>query len=197
MKYKARRAPVPEYVPALRIRRQSVAVEIARLLSDRTADPLLSSEKLAGEIALVLKHPGALCADPPSQTAMEQLQVAAELTLPSLDRETMRPLWAERKWLGCTPRSRHVRDRLDIYAAIAAQDPKAMLERASALLAGPAQGGDSWGRYLLSTAMLGAQASGNHAEAQNLWARYVRAFYPKGDIPPYMVYLADLNADTK
>jgi predicted membrane-bound spermidine synthase len=191
------RAPVPEYVPALRIRRQSVAVEIARLLSDRTADPLLSSEKLAGEIALVLKHPGALCADPPSQTAMEQLQVAAELTLPSLDRETMRPLWAERKWLGCTPRSRHVRDRLDIYAAIAAQDPKAMLERASALLAGPAQGGDSWGRYLLSTAMLGAQASGNHAEAQNLWARYVRAFYPKGDIPPYMVYLADLNADTK
>ena len=187
------KAPVPDYVPALRIRRQSVAVEIARLLSDRAADPLQSPEKLAGEIALVLKHPGALCADQPSKTAIEQLQIAAEVTLSSLDQQQVRPLWIERKWLGCTPRSPHVRDRLDIYAAVAARDPKAMLARSRVLLAGPATGGDAWGRFLLSTAMLGAHAAGEHAEAQEIWSRYSRAFYPGGDIPPYVIYLADLK----
>jgi hypothetical protein len=184
---------VPDYVPALRIRRQSVAVEIARLLGDRAADPLLSPEKLAGEIALVLKHPGALCADQPSKTAIEQLQIAAEVTLSSLDQQQLRPLWVERKWLGCAPRSQHVRDRLDIYAAVAARDPKAMLARSRALLAGPATGGDAWGRFLLSTALLGAHAAGEHAEAQEIWSRYGRAFYPGGDIPPYQIYLADLE----
>jgi predicted membrane-bound spermidine synthase len=187
------KGPVPDYVPGLRIRRQSVAVEIARLLTDRAADPLQSSEKLAGEIALVLKYPGALCADQPSKTAIEQLQLAAEVTLSSLEPEQVRPLWIERKWLGCTPRSPHVRDRLDIYAAVAAHDPKAMLARSRALLAGPAAGGDAWGRYLLSTALLGAHAAGEHAEGQEIWSRYSRAFYPGGEMPPYVVYLANLN----
>ena len=187
------KAPIPDYVPGLRVRRQSVAVEIARLLTDRAADPLQSPEKLAGEIALVLKHPGALCADQPSKTAIEQLQLAAEVTLSSLDPEQLRPLWIERKWIGCTPRSQHLRDRLDIYAAVAARDPKAMLARSRALLAGPAAGGDAWGRYLLSTALLGAHAAGEHAEAQEIWSRYSRAFYPGGEMPPYVVYLANLN----
>src|SRR6185295_8896287 len=35
---------VPEFVQSLRIRRQSAAVEIARLLLDRSADPLHSGE---------------------------------------------------------------------------------------------------------------------------------------------------------
>jgi len=187
------KAPVPDYVPALRIRRQSVAVEIARLLSDRAADPLQSSEKLAEEITLVLKHPGALCADQPSKTALEQLQLAAEITLSSLDRQQARGLWIEPKWIGCAPRSAHVRDRLEVYAAVAARDPKAMLMRASAILTRPAVGGDNWGRYLLSTAMLGAHASGAHEEAGDLWKRYGRAFYPSGDTPPYVVYLALLK----
>lgn len=187
------KAPVPDYVPALRIRRQSVAVEIARLITDRAADPLQSPEKLAGEIALVLKHPGALCADQPSKIAIEQLQIAAEVTLSSLSREQVRPLWIERKWLGCAPRSPHIRDRLDIYAAVAARDPKAMLSRARSLLAGPAAGGDAWGSFLLSTALLGAHAAGEHAEAQDIWSRYGRAFYPGGDMPPYVIYLADLK----
>jgi spermidine synthase len=186
-------APVPEYVPALRIRRQSVAVEIARLLADRASDPLQSEEKLAGDIVLVLKYPGALCGDAPSKTALEQLQLAAEVTLSSLDQPQLRTLWIERRWLGCTPRSQHVRDRLDVYAAIAAHDPKAMLSRARTLLAKGAAGGDNWGRFLLATAMLGAHASGDHAEAQELWGHYVHAFYPGGDIPPYMIYLANLN----
>ena len=187
------KAPVPDYIPALRIRRQSVAVEIARLLSDRAADPLRSSEKLAEEIALVLEHPGALCADQPSKTALEQLQLAAEITLSSLDQQQARRLWIEPKWIGCTPRSAHVRDQLEVYAAIAARDPKAMLRRASAILARPAVGGDNWGRFLLSTAMLGAHTSGAHEEAGDLWKRYGRTFYPSGDTPPYVVYLALLK----
>jgi predicted membrane-bound spermidine synthase len=187
------KAPVPDFVQGLRIRRQSVAVEIARLLSNRGADPLQSGEKLAEEIALVLKHPGALCADRPSKTALDQLQLAAEITLSSLDQQQVRPLWIGPKWIGCAPRSAHVRDQLEVYAAVAAHDPKAMLARASAILARPAVGGDNWGRFLLSTAMLGAHASGAHEEAGDLWKRYARAFYPSGDTPPYVVYLALLK----
>jgi hypothetical protein len=80
-----------------------------------------------------------------------------------------------------------------VYAAIAARDAPAMLERASALLAGPAKGGDEWGRYLLNTAMLGAQALGKHEEAQRLWKSYGRLLYPDGDIPPPVIYLANLQ----
>ncbi|HTQ73380.1 MAG TPA: fused MFS/spermidine synthase [Burkholderiales bacterium] len=190
-------APVPESDPALRMRRQSAAVEIARLLSDRAADPLQSPEKLAAEIALVLRYPGALCGEAPSKTALEQLQIAAEVTLSSLDPAPLRALWIEHRWLGCAPRSQHVRDRLDVYAAVAAHDARAMLAHARALLAGPATGGDNWGRFLLNTAMLGAHAAGEHAEAQELWRRYSRAFYPGGDIPPYAVYLAEFSTDLK
>jgi predicted membrane-bound spermidine synthase len=187
-------APVSFFEPSPVLRRQSVAVEIARLLGDRAADPLRSSERLAAEIALVLKHPGAVCGDSPSRTAVDQLQAAAEITLSSLSRMQLRPLWIERKWLGCTPRSSQIKDRLDVYATIAARDPQAMLTRSRTLLEGPAAGGDAWGRFLLSTAMLGAHASGDHAQAQDLWQRYGHTFYPAGDIPPYVVYLANLNA---
>jgi hypothetical protein len=80
-----------------------------------------------------------------------------------------------------------------VYAAIAARDPRAMLSRARALLTGPTVGGDAWGRYLLSTALLGAHAAGEHAEAQEIWSRYSRALYPRGDMPPYVIYLANLK----
>ncbi|HKW38643.1 MAG TPA: fused MFS/spermidine synthase, partial [Burkholderiales bacterium] len=189
------KAPVSFFEPSPVLRRQSVAVEIARLLGDRAADPLQSTERLAAEITLVLKHPGAICGEAPSRTAVDQLQTAAEVTLSSLDLAQLRPLWIERKWLACTPRSRQIRDRLDVYAAIAAYDAKAMLARAEALLEGSAAGGDTWGRFLLSTAMLGAHAAGDPVRAQDLWQRYGRTFYPAGDIPPYVVYLADLNAE--
>ena len=185
--------PVPEYVVSKRMRTQSVAVEIARVLADRSADPLRSSEPSAIAILLALKHPAALCADDPPKAAIEQLRSAADMTLSDLAPEARRALWIEREWLACTPRSTHVRDRLEVYAAVAARDPRAMLARARALLAGPAQGGDDWGRYLLVTAMLGAQAGGEHEEAQRLWKEYRSVFYPGGDIPPYLVYLANLR----
>jgi hypothetical protein len=187
------RQVVPGYDPSLSIRRQSVSVEIARLLLDRRADPLRSAEKAATELALVLKVPGALCGTEPSKTALEALQSAAEITLGGLPPEQARVLWGKPKWLGCTPRSSQAREQLEVYAAIAARDPRAMLSRARALLTGPTVGGDAWGRYLLSTALLGAHAAGEHAEAQEIWSRYSRALYPRGDMPPYVIYLANLK----
>jgi predicted membrane-bound spermidine synthase len=185
--------PVPEYVSSLRLRAQSVAVEIARVLVDRSADPLRSAEPVAIPILLVLKRPGALCTDEPSKTALVQLHNAAEITLSYLAPEQRRALWIDRKWLGCTPRSSEVRDRLEVYAAIAARDARGMVERARALLAGPAKGGDDWGRYLLLTAMLGAHAAGEHEEAQRLWKDYRSALFPGAEIAPYVVYLTNLR----
>jgi predicted methyltransferase len=185
--------PAPEYVSSLRVRTQSVAAELARVLTDPSADPLRSREPVATEILLALKRPGALCAGEPSKTALMHLRSAAEITLANLPPEQRRALWIDRKWLGCTPQSSEVRDRLEVYAAIAARDPRSMLERARALLAGPAKGGDDWGRYLLGTAMLGAHAAGEHEEVQRLWKIYGRVFYPKGEIPPYLIYLAGLR----
>jgi len=187
--------PIPEYVPSERLRLQSVAVEIARLLADPGADPLRSVEKVATQSALVLKRPATLCAADPPKAAINQMHLAAEITLAGLPQERARALWVARKWLGCTPRSQHVRDRLEVYAAIAARDPRAMLERARALLAGPAKGGDDWGRYLLTTAVLGAHAAGEHAEALRLWKAYQAAFFPSGEIPPYLIYLLALQGN--
>jgi predicted membrane-bound spermidine synthase len=185
--------PAPEYVSSLRVRAQSVAVELARVLAERSADPLRSSEPSAIAILLALKRPAALCADEPPKAAIEQLRSAAEITLSYLAPEQRRTLWIDRRWLGCTPRSSHVRDRLEVYAAVAARDARAMLERARTLLAGPAKGGDDWGRYLLVTAMLGAHAAGEHEEARRLWEHYRSAFFPDGEIPPHVVYLTNLR----
>ena len=188
-------AAIPEYVPSERLRLQSVATEISRLLSDRGADPLGSSERVAMDAALVLRHPDVLCSNDPPKTVVDQLHSAAEITLAGLPSERARAIWVGRKWLGCTPRSQYVRDRLDIYAAIATRDARAMLERARALLGGSAAGGDNWGRYLLSTALLGAQAAGEHVEALRLWNAYRAPFYPRGDIPPYLIYLVTLQGE--
>jgi hypothetical protein len=146
---------------------------------------------------LALKRPGALCGAAVSKTAIEQLHRAAELTLAKLSPELRRALWIERRWLDCAPGkiSPRVRQRLELYAAIAARDAGAMLARARALLeqGGAAEGGDDWGRYLLLTAMLGAQVAGEHEEARRIWRAYSKALYPEGVIPPHVVYVANLN----
>jgi len=46
-----------------------------------------------------------------------------------------------------------------VYEAIAARDARAMVERASALLAATEEADDDWGRYLLVTAMRGSAAA--------------------------------------
>ena len=184
--------PVPDYVSSFPLRVRSGALEIARVLADRSADPLRATEAAAIPILLALKHPAALCADDPPKTALELLHRAGEITLANLAADKRRALWVEHKWLDCTPRSSTARERLALYGAIAARDAHAMLARARALLAGPARGGDEWGRYLLGTAMLGAYAAGEHEEGQRLWKTYASTFYPR-EIPSYMVYLTNLQ----
>lgn len=189
------REPVAAFVPSLSMRSQSAALELQRGLTHRSADPLSAHDAPVRLALLTLKRQGALCGAEPSAAAVEQLHRAAEITLAHLAPEPRRALWLERKWLVCAPGqlSPEVRARLDVYAAIAARDARAMLERARTLLEGSVKGGDTWGRYLLLTAMLGAHASGDPAQAQRLWRTYGTHLYPNGVIPPHVIYVANLH----
>jgi hypothetical protein len=191
------REPVPAYVPSLNLRTQSAALALARGLLKGSAEPLGTGEPAVSNTLLALRRPGALCGAAVLTTAIEQLHRAAELTLAKLAPELRRALWIERRWLDCAPGklAPWVRQRLELYASIAARDAGAMLARARALLeqGGAAQGGTDWGRYVLLTAMLGAQVAGEHAEAQRIWRTYSSALYPLGVIPPHVIYVANLN----
>jgi len=188
--------PVPHYVPSLNLRTRSAAVEFARRLLNRSASPFAPSEQRVVMPLLTLKQPGALCGPAPSKTAIDQLHNAAEMTLVKLAPAPRRALWIERRWLDCPPGklSPHVRQRLELYAAIAARDAPAMQARARALLKqGAAEGGDDFGRFLLLTAMLGARAAGDHGEARRLWSAYGTVLYRGADIPAHVRYVANLN----
>jgi hypothetical protein len=191
------REPVPAYVPSLTLRNQSVALALARGLLQRSAEPIGTGEPAMITTLPALVRSGALCGAKVSRTAMEQLHRAAELTLAKLAPELRRALWIERRWLECAPGKLAplMRQRLELYAAIAARDAVTMLARARALLeqGGPANGGDDWRRYLLLTAMLGAQVAGEHEEARQIWRTYGTALYPGGVIPPHVIYVANLN----
>jgi len=190
------REPVPAYVPSTRLRAQSRALELARRLLDRSGDPLGSPEAAVVTPLLALKRPDALCAATVSRTALEQLHRAAELTLAHLSPELRRALWIERRWLDCAPGrlTPRVRQRLELYAAIAARDARAMLTRARALLEkGSAEGGEDWARFLLLTALLGARVAGEHDEADRIWGAYSKTLYRSDLIPPHVVYVANLK----
>jgi len=187
------REPVPAHVPSLNLRVQSAALEVAHRLLDRSASPLDASDPRVIAPLLALKRPGVLCGSSVPKAALEQLHHAAELTLVQLAPDLRRALWIERRWLDCPPArvAPQARQRLDLYAAIAARDARAMHARADALLKrGSSEGGDDWGRYLLVTAMLGARAAGEHAEVRRLWEAYANMLY-KGAIPPHVVYLVN------
>jgi spermidine synthase len=189
------REPLPEFDDSPTVFTQSMALDVARGLTSSSADPLRASNDLVRTALLTLKRRGALCGAEPSKAAIEKLHWAAEMTVAHLAPERNRALWIDPKWPGCGPGglSPQVRDRLALYAAIASRDARAMLERASKLLAGPAVGGDDWGRFLLLTAMLGGHAAGEHEEADRLWQTYRKAFYPGGAIPPHVVYVSNLR----
>jgi spermidine synthase len=189
------RDPATAVDAAVPVFTQSVAIELARGLLDRSIDPLRADNERVRTALLTLKQPGALCGREPQGAAIEQLHWAASATLAHLAPGLRRALWVERKWIGCAPGrlSPEVLERLDLYAAIAARDAGAMLRRARALLAGPALGGNDWGRFLLVTAMLGAHATGDHDEAQRLWTTYGGLLYPGGAMPLYVAYVANLS----
>jgi hypothetical protein len=189
------RDPLPESDTSPPVFTQSLALSLGRDLISASADPLRATNDFARTALLTLKRRGALCGAEPTKAAMEKLHWAAEMTMANLAPELRRALWIDPKWPGCGPGglSPQVRDRLSIYAAIASRDARAMLERARKLLAGPAVGGDDWGRFLLLTAMLGGHAAGEHVEADRLWQTYRKAFYPGGAIPPHVVYVSNLR----
>ena len=51
--------------------------------------------------------------------------------------------------------------------------------------------GPDWRRFLLSTAMLGAFASGQRDAARDIWASYSGNLYPDKRFPPHVVFLAN------
>jgi len=190
------REPVSAYVPSLRLRTQSEALALARGLLQRSADPLRTEYSAVIPTLLALRRPGALCGAAVSKIAIEHLHLAAELTLSKLAPDLLRALWIERRWLDCAPGrlAPQARERLELYAAIAARDARAMLARARALLErGAPAGEDNWGRYLLVTAMLGAQVADEREEAQRIWRTYSNALYPRGVIPPHVIYVINLE----
>ena len=150
-----------------RILRLQAALDLHRVLA-RGRYP---TQRLPPPAALALKQPGALCGKHVSQAMLEQLQDAALQTLAHLPPQARRELWVEPHWLGCplARTEREVRERFAVYGAIAARDARAMHRNASALLDDERPLDETWGRFLLFTAMLGAKASGEMDEAQHLW----------------------------
>jgi predicted membrane-bound spermidine synthase len=188
------REPTPEFDASPPITAQSAALELERGLSGVAADPLRTSSDNVRTALLTLQRRGALCEATPAKAAIDRLHWTAEVTLAHLPAERSRALWTDPKWLGCgkEPLAPHVRDRLDLYAAISARDARAMLEHARKLLAEPAQGGDDWGRFLLFTALVGGHVAGERDEANRVWQTYRKALYPSDALPPHLVYI--LNA---
>jgi hypothetical protein len=110
-----------------------------------------------------------------------------------LSPERRRAIWVEPRWIGCAPDavSPQVRQHLDVYRAIAMRDAARMYSLAGGMLDGQKIEGYAWARFLLTTAMLGAHASGRSDEAKRLWLKHGSALYPDGLIPSEVVYVAN------
>jgi spermidine synthase len=184
--------PTGEDEPSLILRRRSAALRLGRALLDARTDALAPQYEHLAVPLLVLSQRGALCAREPRQASLDQLHAAAEMTLNQAPPDLLRRLWIRNEWLRCPaggPAPR-VQRRLDLYAAVAARDARAMLERSIALLEDPAEPDRAPRRFALLAAMLGADASGRAQRARELWSEYRGKVYGEGDIPPYAMYLA-------
>lgn len=182
----------PAAVPAVRLRDQSAALETARLLLDPGGDPLSADIHVIRSALTVLKRPAALCGAVPESAALDQLHVVAELTLAHLGPELRRRIWTERRWQNCAPDrlSDEIRNRLKLYEAIATRDARAMLtiSRASLNAERKADVG-RWDRFLLATALLGANALGEHAATDAIWRRHGMQVFPGREAPGHIQYL--------
>ena len=172
---------------------QDHALELHAALTDPAADPSRVPDAGVRAALLALKRPKALCGAKPSKYVLDQLQFAAELTLAHLSPDKRRQLWVEPRWSGCTGAEpgREVRARLDLYRAISQRDAPAMLEQARAMLDGQPVEGFDWARFLLTTAMVGAHASGQSEEAQRLWRVHGVPLYRGIAMPAYLPYVAN------
>ena len=182
-------APAPHAGPG-RYMQQVAALELQRaIISPRTTISGNAPPPLA---ALVLRVPGVLCGPVPARAALEQLHIVALNTLAHLGPSARRALWVDPQWVGCllSQASLAVRARFGVYRAIAERDAGAMLSRSRALLEAQAPRDPAWERYLLATAVLGARALGEHAEAKRIWDRYAPALVG-ASASPYERYLAE------
>ena len=171
---------------------QGQALELERILHDPSASPLSVESPELRATLLALKQPQALCEPEPSRYLLDQLHTAAELTLVRLSPERRHAIWVEPKWIGCAPEklSPQVRERLEVYRAIAMRDASRMHSLAAGILDKQKVEGYAWARFLLTTAMLGAHASGQSTEARRLWKSHGTALYPDGLIPSEVLYVA-------
>jgi spermidine synthase len=171
------------------VQKQNEALEIhAALRSLETRGPVdARSQARLGALA----RSGVLCSATVEPELIGQLHRVAELTLPHLAPDRRGEIWENPRWLGCDPAGTApaVHARLGLYGVISERDASAMYAQATQMLAasGHAEGG--WQRFLLSTAMLGALASGRRDEARGLWGHYADALYPDRRFPPYVVLL--------
>jgi spermidine synthase len=181
-------APAPQAGPG-RYAQQVSALELQRALTAPASRGPDARPPLPQVLAL--KQPGALCAARPARHVLEQLQVAALLTVAHLGPLPRRELWIEPRWIGCplAKASPEVRERFAVFRAIAERDGAGMLLRARALLEGPPVQGLDWARFLLLTAVLGAQASGQGDEARRLWRVHAPALHRAG-FSPAELYIA-------
>ena len=119
---------------------------------------------------------------------------AALATLAFLDAESLRLLWHQPAWLPCSSERwpPAVRQRLDLYRAIAERDGTAMLAAARASLES-ASGAVDWRRYALHTGLLGARSIGDDAAVQQLWQRHGTALYADGKYTPELIVLLTMR----
>ncbi len=172
---------------------QNLALELHRVLIDPAAEPSRSSDTNLRATLLALKRPKVLCGANPPKYVLDQLHFAAELSLAHLAPDKRRSLWVEPLWIGCARGEigPEVQKRLDVYRVIAQRDAAGMLNQARAMLQGQPVEGFAWARFLLTTAMVGAHASGQSEEARRLWHLHVVPLYRDTPIPLYVVYVAN------
>jgi hypothetical protein len=179
-------APAPRAGMGLYMQQVS-ALELHQAL---VAGKAPGDDQLPPASVLVFRAPRVLCGTKVEGFVLEQLHIAAINTLSHLAPKFRRELWVEPKWIGC-PLARtapQVQQRFAIYRAIAERDARAMLERAREQLEMPERQSIDWARYLLLTAVLGAQASGQKEEAMRLWAKHSPALHGD-DLAPFERYL--------
>jgi len=188
-RYGVLQAPAPRTETG-RYFQQVVALELQRGLV--SPDQPLGEDPPPSLPVLTLRQPGVLCGGHAAPYVLAQLQSAAINTLAHLAPKPRRELWVDAKWIGCPLASAApvVRERFAVYRAIAERDAPGMLGRARAMLEGPSTGDREWERFLLLTAVLGAQASGQGYEARRLWEQHAPVLVGKEPLP-YERYVAE------
>jgi spermidine synthase len=188
--------PLPD-ARGLLIASQNEALEIHRVLTTPGADPLSSSFVDARVPLARLRSPRALCRAADDDQLLESLDWAARRTLAFLGESKRRALWMDTQWIGCPVQQTGpaVRERLMYYRAIANRDARAMYEQGRALLADHRYASQSWSRYVLFAAVLGAHKLGRTEDALNLIREHAKGLLSAGGLTPDQVFLVTWKAD--